>query len=450
MKLLPPVEPHVLYKEGFGEADLLQRREAGKRLSRLLEDLDDPVVVALDGRWGSGKSYFLRRWVGAHTVENGGKATVIYFDAFANDYLEEPLIALTAAIGERLPQEDKRVSWRKAKHLAFKLAMPALRVGLATVTAGVSEAGGAVIAAAAEAGSSDIEAAADAFWKREEGRQAAMVAFGKCLSDLTVGQKEAEPKRLIIVVDELDRCRPDYALGLLEVMKHFFQVPFVHFVLGTNLEALEHSVRARYGATVDASDYLKRFITVTMALPNQVGLYNHEIAALVYFDRCAERMGLQGALPAEVRDQLELRNVRSILTLRDVEKLLSRMVLFPSRRNFHAIPEGYRYAAATLLLMQTLRPDLFSRAFAGLLTPSDVHSFLGIDRKILQDKSRCSTQADVNAYAIGHFWSAVLDPDNQSEELIAQSSRLIGRYPQDGAFVADVLRRYFGLFELNL
>lgn len=86
MRLHPKQKNVDVYHEGFGEDDLLQRRGAGKQLSDLLERVDDPIVLALDGPWGSGKSFFLKRWVGAHTIENGGKATTVYFDAFAHDF----------------------------------------------------------------------------------------------------------------------------------------------------------------------------------------------------------------------------------------------------------------------------------------------------------------------------------------------------------------------------
>ena len=82
MKLFPPNPPIKLYEDGFLQLDLLDRRPIGRHLSDLVERIDDPFVVAVDGLWGSGKSFFLRCWVGAHKVENNGKATTVYFDAF--------------------------------------------------------------------------------------------------------------------------------------------------------------------------------------------------------------------------------------------------------------------------------------------------------------------------------------------------------------------------------
>jgi hypothetical protein len=128
----------------------------------------------------------------------------------------------------------------------------------------------------------ELANAADDFWKRETGKRAAMKQFSNALADLT-GPEESpadteqpegetvkpEPQKLVIVIDELDRCRPDYALALLEIIKHFFAVPHVHFVLDVNLHELENSVKVRYGAEINAGLYLQKFVTLTMALPNK-------------------------------------------------------------------------------------------------------------------------------------------------------------------------------------
>ncbi|WP_190238221.1 P-loop NTPase fold protein [Cereibacter johrii] len=85
MHLFPQEQEVELYQTGFGEEDQFNRQSSSKSLSELVERIEDPLVIALDGPWGTGKSYFLKRWVGAHKNENGGRATTVYFDAFAND-----------------------------------------------------------------------------------------------------------------------------------------------------------------------------------------------------------------------------------------------------------------------------------------------------------------------------------------------------------------------------
>jgi ABC-type sulfate/molybdate transport systems ATPase subunit len=70
----------------------------GRRLSDLVQSIEEPLVIALDGDWGSGKSHFLRLWTGAHRKENDGRARVICCDAFEQDYLDDPLVGLVGAI----------------------------------------------------------------------------------------------------------------------------------------------------------------------------------------------------------------------------------------------------------------------------------------------------------------------------------------------------------------
>ncbi|MFV0408133.1 MAG: P-loop NTPase fold protein [Paracoccus sp. (in: a-proteobacteria)] len=249
IKLFPPQEVVDLYQQGFVSTDLLYRNQVGERLSELLERVEDPTVTALDGPWGSGKSHFLKRRVGAHQLENRGRAATVYFDAFANDFLNDPLIGLTGAIAERLP-DAKPNALKAVKGAAAKLVRSILRMTAAAVTAGATEITGPAPDAMIANGGKEADKAIDVFWRRAEGRKAAMQQFQKALEQLTApsASDQDDTKPLIVVIDELDRCRPDYALAVLKTIRHFFSVPHAHFVLGVNLDALEHMVRARYGA----------------------------------------------------------------------------------------------------------------------------------------------------------------------------------------------------------
>ena len=84
--------------------------------------------------------------------------------------------------------------------------------------------------------------------------RSALVAMTKVNVDVDEGEKV---RPLVVVIDELDRCRPDYAISLLEIVKHFFSVPNIHFILGVNLDALCHSVKVRYGESFDGRGYLR-------------------------------------------------------------------------------------------------------------------------------------------------------------------------------------------------
>ena len=83
-----------------------------------------------------------------------------------------------------------------------------------------------------------------------------------------LGEKSEGDRPLVVVIDELDRCRPSYAAELLEVAKHLFTVDHIVFVLAVNRSELAHSIRALYGSEFDAQGYLRRFFDVDFQLPD--------------------------------------------------------------------------------------------------------------------------------------------------------------------------------------
>lgn len=414
MKLFPPQEEITLYETGFPAKDILERRHVGKQLSDLLEKIEDPLVVALEGPWGCGKTYFLKRWVGAHTLENGGKATTIYFDAFANDFLDDPLIALIGAIGDRLPKAEAGMTLKK---VAMKLATPVSRIGISLVTAGISELVGPVLEATLAASSEEAEKAAEAFWKREDGRKEAMSQFRTALTTLTKESKKGadDGKPLIIVVDELDRCRPDYALSILEVIKHFFSVPHVHFVLGINLEALEQSVKARYGSGINASNYLKRFISISMVLPDFVFSEEKRHASIIYFAHYAEKMNIDQKIASETRRHIELITLANEVSLRDIDKILTRIALIPAENRLLVDGNGYITITISLIILQILDKNLYDVAIKRNIPLDKINDFYSASKcNEIDDKYRYGSHINILSH-ITDIWGELLTNNNKNE-----------------------------------
>ena len=389
MKFLPPEPPIVLYEEGFGSSDVLDRKRVGKALSNLVARIDDPVVIALDGRWGTGKSYFLKRWVGAHKLENDGKATTVYFDAFANDYLSDPLPALVSALSDRIsPSENEKLA--KLKAAAFKVMKPLARAGVALATYGASEvvngAGEALIASVSD----DARAGIDRYWEHEEGRRHAIQEFRLAISSLVdAGHKgdEHAGASLVVVIDELDRCRPDYALELLEVLKHFFDVPGVQFVLGVNMKALENSVVARYGSNIDAEAYLKKFINIVLNLPSEVGdKHTKEPASLVYLDYLMNQMGTPKHLAPLIKTHIKMIRRTNFVSVREVGKIVSSVSLLREdvlqKDNWF---KGYLEVAVTLVISRVLRPALFEKFVNATISDSELLDYFGATKSTITE-----------------------------------------------------------------
>ncbi len=81
--------------------------------------------------------------------------------------------------------------------------------------------------------------------------------------------------RLVVFIDELDRCKPSYAVQLLERVKHYLCDERITFVYSVNLGELQHTIKHHYGNTFDACRYLDRFFDMRISLPpvEKTGFY---------------------------------------------------------------------------------------------------------------------------------------------------------------------------------
>ncbi|MCW3834497.1 KAP family NTPase [Sphingomonas canadensis] len=279
--------------------DFLGRRPEAEDLIGYLESVasrpplrDDghAHVLAVDAAYGQGKSFFLRRFV--RHMRTTGHA-VAFVDAWVDDLEDEPLVALAATLEEALKPwtaKSKTVADRMARFRA-KAGRVATIVGMGLarravgllITQGAVDAAGEVVAGADEvskdvrtdalkgAGSGIADDAATALGaavappmesriQRFREGKAAIREMREGLAEV-VRALAAEGMQLpvTIVIDELDRCRPTYAIKLLEEVKHLFDVSGVAFVLGLHGEQLSHSVKAAYGSGFDGAAYLRRF-----------------------------------------------------------------------------------------------------------------------------------------------------------------------------------------------
>ncbi len=347
MKLSIPEENIKLYETGFDETDFLDRKPFADKLSELIDKFETPFVVALDGPWGSGKSFFLKRWVGHHQVK-AQDTVVVYLDAFALDYLDEPLVALVSEISARFEKQLPKSAkiWQSGKKIAAKLLPSVIRVAAAVATSGASELMARPFQVAVEKAAKEIDSAK--LWEREHSRREAVTDFREFLESLTKGVDDLPAKKIVVVIDELDRCRPDYALSMLEIIKHFFDVSNVHFILGVNLAELENMARARYGEKLDARNYIGKFVKVNIRLP-EFSQNTNVIAWEPFFDETAQAMGLKGAVLAEIKFQLKM--LRSeIVTLRTIQRLLTSAALLPNFNELRFDSAYYKVLYCSLFL----------------------------------------------------------------------------------------------------
>jgi hypothetical protein len=216
--------------------------------------------------------------------------------------------------------------------------------------------------------------------ENETNRIKAVQGFRDALTALT--QKEdGTTQKIVFIIDELDRCRPDYALNLLEIVKHFFAVSNVHFVLGVNLHALEHSVRARYGQGIDAAKYLQKFVMLEMRLPNKPSHHDAPESCLTYLDKIAPFLIRDPNLSAVLREVVAPIAKYRKVTLRDVQRILT--IIAIGQQRFPKIPfetgyQGYAIVCVSAAVLKVLSPATYANIRAGSVTISELIDHLAL------------------------------------------------------------------------
>lgn len=92
-------------------------------------------------------------------------------------------------------------------------------------------------------------------------------AIHKRVNDFFENVIKERGNRLVVFIDELDRCRPDYAVNLLERIKHYFSNKNVTYVFSVNIDELQHTIKRFYGEGFSSTEYLDRFFDLTIDIP---------------------------------------------------------------------------------------------------------------------------------------------------------------------------------------
>ena len=234
----------------------------------ILNSLEDSCSIALDGAWGSGKTFFVKQvkmvlescspikskseyrdevktvWKNYHSgKEPEFQAQLcVYYDAWENDNDGDPILSLVYSI---LQQVDEKTPFPKDNKIFEKVA------ALADCITGKST------TAVLESMKSD--SVLDDLRKSK--------SVHSTIAEFLDHLLDERANRLIVIIDELDRCKPDYAVRVLEKIKHYFDNERITFVFAVNVQELQHTISSYYGSHFDSCRYLDRFFDLRIALP---------------------------------------------------------------------------------------------------------------------------------------------------------------------------------------
>lgn len=219
---------------------------------------NDTWTIAIDGKWGTGKTFFAKQCMYildhlndektfdagindkiVNKIRTKPNCKTIYFDSWENDNEVDPLISLTKCV----MSSNKKIN---VKAIVDKIA-PLLDIILkvsAVFQSNIKELKNIKDILQINDTRSEIEKLNDEF-------------------DKLIGNSE----RLVIFIDELDRCRPSYAVNLLERIQHCFTNDKITFVFSVNLAELSKTVRKFYGNDFNGDGYLQRFFDIVLPIP---------------------------------------------------------------------------------------------------------------------------------------------------------------------------------------
>ncbi len=235
----------------------------------ILNSIDDSCSIALDARWGAGKTFFIKQtkmvldafneFLPSYNEDDNNSIrnycdrihrqnpmeyipqVAVYYDAWANDNDEDPVLSLVLSILENV---NSYFSFKQGTDIFAKAA--------------------AVLEFFTGKSFIDLVNAfkSDNPLEKIQKSKEIETLIKEFLESMLLERGD----RLVIFVDELDRCKPDYAVRLLERIKHYFSNDKITFVFSINSLELQHTIKKFYGENFDASRYLDRFFDLRMSL----------------------------------------------------------------------------------------------------------------------------------------------------------------------------------------
>ncbi len=367
----------------FETRDEYQRKPIAEKIIRLLESGAKVSPLVIDGKWGAGKTEFCQKLI--HLVEDGeSNLRPIYVDAFKADHADEPLMTLMAAVLKALPEQEREP--------LIKKALPAIKFGVKTaLKAGTSWLLKQDAANVVEGFEDEVKQAGDEIINHSvETLLKDHIAAEENITTLQTALAElAKAQPIIVFIDELDRCRPDFAVNVIETIKHVFDVEGVQFVLVANFDQLRSSINHCYGTGLEeAQRYLDKFVQFSLSLSENHKPNGHEaiLASVTHLRKLVVNSELlDNADFADAREGVrvffETLVTTNRLSLREVETLVRYLEIYQTLTGKDGLSKGkifgYRLLRAFGVFLYCFRPSVAEAMVHNQIVISEIASVLG-------------------------------------------------------------------------
>ncbi len=407
-------------------------------MCNLVKNCEDELVIAIDSPWGEGKSTFVKMWRG---LLSDNKVESIYFDAFESDYQKDPFMAVAGEMYALLQEKHAdEVSEFKEKSIATikTLGRAGLRVGVKLATAGMLD----------ETIFEDTKTVKDA--SKEASDLVDLYVSNKL--DSIIEDKEnitgfrnylktlpkilSEGNRVVFIIDELDRCRPTFALELLENIKHLFSVQGIVFVLVINRTQLEESIRCEYGTGVEAHKYLQKFINMWTSLPKNKDQRTNDVN--MYVSNCMSRMDfeIKTQTDKDLKEIFQEYALHYNLSLRDIERSLTNFSLVYNQAKDLSIYD-FLYLFPYLAIIKVIHPDTYCDLRSGKITYTEI-----VSKTMLTELSTDWWDDRPESHPLRWYLKYHLSTKAEAEELVKATHDYSGSHYRQGkaiVFLCELL-----------
>ncbi|MGL5796607.1 MAG: KAP family P-loop NTPase fold protein [Cetobacterium sp.] len=354
--------------------DKLNRNPIIQNLTEVIEQLESNtgIVMAIDASWGKGKTTFINLWEKYLNENKSDVYSIIKFNAWDRDDSGNPLVSLIIELEKLLIGETKEEIYGFVKELA-KGIIPNLIEK--TTCGGIKAEDLNILLKANDTLKYDLI----------EHEKTRIELKNKLKNSI---EKLATEKKIIFFIDELDRCRPLYAIELLETIKHLFDVKNCIFILAWDKVQLSESIKTVYGAGMDSNGYLRRFIDLDYQLP--------EPSKKDYINYLIEKEELKRSYYTTFYEMLPKFCDVYDLSLRDIDKLIFYLKIHLKRiEKIEGLKTTYEYVYSLLksifIIIKIKKENLYLKIRGKNYSQTDISKIL-IDLRIDELKSVIDTR----------------------------------------------------------
>jgi len=425
------------------ENDKLDRKDAIENLSSLLISTKDAFTISINADWGAGKTTFVKLW--KSYLEKEHNVNSIYFSAWEDDFSNEPLISILGEISKYISDnfktESKIVSkFDEVKKLFLKVLKRGLPAFINGVTGGVLDSDKGYESAISALSEEATKELIDNYSDHKELVQKFKEAIQVLLKNID------NTKPFVIFIDELDRCRPLYAIELLERVKHIFGVDGLIFVFSIDKKQLTESIKSQYG-NIDAYAYLKRFIDLEYNLKNP---YVHKFCSLLYvkykIGELLQNKSVGNTYDTDVGilDMIHYLTKSLNLTLRDLEQAFIHFSVI--LKTINTVSDGMYFRVFVFFIVLRLKNiDLY----IDLLEKRK--KYIEIKEDLLYQEGKNDDYNDIEIF-IKSIILATSQSNEELEEIVEQEKHLLNNidnsnkrnYREQKSLVAFLLNEKYG------